>query len=169
LNNEETPKTEAGKTGPDCYTVRGPDLKPGMFVIVKSWREDALVDPAKQMQYMTVNELRTVMAGRRPVGDPIKVLFVALPFFTVEICCNGMRGVVDSRAVELMVVSEEYVKSLMPRYFEDGAGSSPLELLQTADAMVKRAFGELAAAEQKRMGYGQVFTGMPPASPRAGA
>ena len=69
---------------------------------------------------------QTVDVPKKPLGDPLEVLAVALPFFTVKICQNGNRGVLDSRLMELMVVDKAYVKSLVPNYFERNTTKSDL-------------------------------------------
>lgn len=52
----------------------------------------------------------------RPVGDPLRVLVVALPLVTVENLGQRARGVLDVRRVRLQQVGLNYVRSLIPQY-----------------------------------------------------
>lgn len=108
------------------HKIRAVDLKPGIFVIVSEWFKD--------MERETDN--RHHKAG--PLGDPLEVLSVALPFFVVKICQNGNRGVLDSRLMELMVVDRAYVRSLVPNYFLKRRSVSDEEKRRNAGQVVKR-------------------------------
>ncbi len=95
-----------GKITPD-------DLKPNIFIIVEEWLDEALA-PAPDgddRPYWMRNPRE-----RKPTGDPIKVLSVALPFITVELCGNGQRGCLDTRQINIQQVGIDYVRSLVPSY-----------------------------------------------------
>jgi hypothetical protein len=54
---------------------------------------------------------------RKPVGDPMKVLAVALPFVTVQLCAaEQTRGCLDTRQIKFQQVDVSYVRSLIPTY-----------------------------------------------------
>ena len=90
------------------HKIRAVDLKPGMFVIVQEWldeigHESELVD-------------RWGRKPKKPIGDPFRILAIALPLVTVEILETGQRGVLDSREISFAVVDKKYVKSLIPDF-----------------------------------------------------
>lgn len=94
--------------------ITADDLKPGQFVIVEEWLDEALApspDGDDRPYWMRNPKLR------KPVGDPMQVLAVALPFFTVRLCQGDQpRGVLDTRQVKLQEVKLDYVRSLIPSY-----------------------------------------------------
>lgn len=94
--------------------IQKDDLKPGMFVIVEEWMDETLAPAPEgdERPYWMRNP-----NTRKPVGDPMKVLAVALPFFTVELCGKDKaRGVLDTRHIKLQEVGLDYVRSLIPNY-----------------------------------------------------
>lgn len=97
------------------HKIRSIDLKHGQFVIVSSWLDEQGRDYTKPINGPFGTE---IYATRKPVGDPMKVLSVALPYITVELVSNKTRGVVDTRLIELTLVDRQYVKSLSPKYFD---------------------------------------------------
>jgi hypothetical protein len=96
--------------------VRAVDVKPGMYLIVRAWLDEKQVDPQKPMGDLTVEEFRMVHTPPKPIGEPFRVLAVALPFITLEACQNRVRGVFDTRRAELMAVDLEYAQTLYPQY-----------------------------------------------------
>lgn len=93
--------------------IAADDLKPHIYVIVEEWLDETLAplaDGDDRPYWMRHPQ------QRKPVGDPMKVLAVALPFFTVELCASGQRGCLDTRQVKLQQVDVAYVRSLIPAY-----------------------------------------------------
>ncbi len=77
------------------HTIRGIDLRVGMYVIVEEW----------------------YAARGAAVGIPLKVVGLALPLMTVQYCPQPtVRGVMDTRQMRLTRVPLAYVRSLVPSY-----------------------------------------------------
>lgn len=100
------------KEGPQSFKVRAIDLKPGMFVIVSEWLDESLQDEPGVESWMRGDR------RRKPVGDPLKVLAVALPFVTIDFLPQSQRGVLDTRQCVFIKVDANYVRSLVPNYFK---------------------------------------------------
>ena len=92
------------------HKVRAIDLKPGMYVIVQEWLDEIGKEPENLGAFFESKP------KKKPIGDPMKVLAVALPLVTVEICKTLARGVLDSREIQFMQVDLKYVRSLAPQY-----------------------------------------------------
>lgn len=104
-----------GLPEPSNHKIRPIDLKPGMFVIVSKW----LDEPESGPKTKTIDSWlgpREVDVPRKPVGDPVKVLAIALPYITVDVVQHKQRGVLDTRVMELIKVNLSYVRSLVPDY-----------------------------------------------------
>ncbi len=97
------------------HKIRNVDIKPGMTLIVSEWLDETLKKDEPEP------ECNRFFGGHRkpdkkPLGDPILVLAVALPFITVKMLGNGQRGVLDTRPIQFMVVDQKYVRSLIPNW-----------------------------------------------------
>jgi len=88
------------------------DLKVGKFVIVSEWLDEKNEqNDDSPLPYM--HNARQ----RKPLGDPLKVLSVALPFIVVEVIQKpGSRGVLDTRLCRFIQVDIGYVRALVPTY-----------------------------------------------------
>lgn len=95
------------------HKVRAIDLKPGMFVIISEWLDE---QPGQKNTEMGMFGPYEIEAKRKPVGDPLKILAVALPYVTVEVIQHRQRGVIDTRLSEFIKVNLAYVRSLVPDY-----------------------------------------------------
>jgi hypothetical protein len=96
------------------HTIRPIDLKAGMFVIISRWYDE---DPdVKTKTSEGIFGPVEVEVKRKPVGDPMKVLAIALPYITVDIIQHKQRGVLDTRLNEFLKVDIGYVRSLCPDY-----------------------------------------------------
>lgn len=99
------------------HKIRSIDMKPGQFVIVCEWFDETFKREAGEPQ-----NPYAVKNPPKPVGDPMKVLAIALPFVTVELLhqfgqnTTGQRGVLDTRLCGFIQVDLAYVKSLVPGY-----------------------------------------------------
>lgn len=91
-------------------------MKPGMFVIVSEWLDEIGKNFDEQPKGMMFGP--PPPSWRKPVGDPLKVLALALPYATFEFTPNKGRGVIDTRTAEFIKVDRAYVRSLLPHYFD---------------------------------------------------
>ncbi len=81
---------------PESHKVRPIDLNPGMFVFVSEWLDEAGAPATETVQSIFGPEER--QRKRKPVGDPLKILAVALPYVTVEVIQHKQRGVARRHA-----------------------------------------------------------------------
>lgn len=93
------------------HKIRPVDLKPGNLIIVSEWYEETMKKDNQEPESYWAPK-RT----RKPVGDPMKVLALALPYVTVLVIQHDQRGVLDTRECEFILVDKNYVKSLVPGY-----------------------------------------------------
>lgn len=85
---------------PKTYAIRPIDMKAGDYIIVSEWYEDTV---ANDNPYVT----------KKPLGIPMKVLALALPFIAVEFCGGvGTKGVLDTRRSAFIRVGRAYVDAL---------------------------------------------------------
>lgn len=113
--------------------IRPIDMKPGMFVMVCRWHDEPDYDqpmPTKREEGYFGAE-REIEVKRKGVGDPVRVLALAIPFATIEICANKQRGVIDTRLCDYIQVDKAYVRSLVPDYFR-----KPKKLSSEAEAKI---------------------------------
>lgn len=96
------------------HKIRPVDLKAGMFVIVSEWNDEKN-GPSTETKESFMGHYE-VPIKKKPVGDPMKVLAIALPYITVDVIQHKQRGVIDTRLMELMKVDKKYVRSLVPDY-----------------------------------------------------
>lgn len=102
------PKKVRGRVSPD-------DLRRGLFVIVEEWLDEEFKTPEEDayLPYWA----RAPKPARKPVGDPMEVLAVELPFITVQLCAPPRpRGVLNTKTVRLQAVGLDYVRSLIPQF-----------------------------------------------------
>ena|SRR5579859_2652795 len=113
--------------------IRPIDLKVGMFVIVSEWfKDDADFHTTPGMLW---DEGRPSV---KPLGDPMRVLSLALPLFIVELVGNGQRGCLDSRLMQLTKVDRAYVKALCPTYFSKVKKPTEAQTLEHTGRRVQR-------------------------------
>lgn len=114
----ETPPTKE----PPCRKLRPIDMKPGQYVIVSEWKDEAGLPAYGSREWYELPQNQQI---KKPIGDPLKVLALAFPYVTVEVCQNRTRGVLDTRLSDFILVDKTYVRSLVPSYFK--APKKPVE------------------------------------------
>jgi hypothetical protein len=102
----------------EATSVRAADLKPRMYVAVTEWHNDKRNEPLEGILYSKDQGRVPIHRARRPVGTPLQVLGLALPFVTVRLDGEeheDIRCVIDTRDCEFMKVGKDYVRSIQPR------------------------------------------------------
>lgn len=108
------------------HKVRAQDIKKGDHLFVCEWLDEESKDVRDEYfgGFLFANA-----RVAKPIGDPFKVLAIAFPFITVEMCANGARGTMDTRKAVFISVDEEYVASLHPQYGKKPKKSEGIPLL----------------------------------------